>query len=139
MLHFADASTLVTSSNNIPIRVTIADLLKNKKMWKNKKIEVIGFYRVTFEVSALYESVADSRNTKDESSLWVSYHRIKPGFENKVKWSKNKFVRIVGIFDYKTKIDSEEPAEYGCGHLGMWPAEITYLELVEETSTNDQK
>ena len=107
-------------------KTTIEDLLAHKNEYRGRRVEVTGFYRSAFELSALYQTQEDAQSYRDESALWVMPFS-KPGCEGRLKFVREGFVRIVGVFTYNL-----DPM-LGVGHLNRWPAEISTLELFEVT------
>jgi hypothetical protein len=120
-------TTLLAVSGNpatedpTPARLGIAELVANREKWQGKRVEVSGYYFSAPEVSALYESEHDVGPAHDAQALWISWG-IAPGHEDKVKWPKTGYVRVVGKFEYKPN---------GSGHFGRWPGQIVSLELME--------
>lgn len=111
--------------NAVP-KVAITNLLAHMKEYRGKRVEVTGFYKSGFELSALYENQEDAKQFRDERALWIM-PLVKPGHETQVKFVKEGTVRVVGVFDYNAR----QP-ELGVGHLNGWPAQIVALELFEE-------
>jgi hypothetical protein len=109
-------------TNSTP-KVTIAELLKNKELWKGKRIEVSGFYVTGFEISALYENEHDAKSVRDEKGLWVDYYDEVASDKSKLRWVERGFIRIIGTFDFR--------ADSGSGYLNQWPARVRRIELVE--------
>ena len=120
-------TTLLAISGNpatedpTPARLGIAELIANREKWQGKRIEVLGYYFSAPEVSALYESEPDADPAHDARALWISWG-VAPGHEDRVKWPKTGYVRVIGKFEYKSN---------GSGYLGRWPGQIVSLELME--------
>lgn len=106
-------------------KTTIGDLLAHKKEYRGKRVEVTGYYRSAFELSALYQTQDDAKSYRNERALWIMPFP-KPGCEERLKFVREGFVRVVGVFTY----NHDDPS-LGVGHLNGWPAEITTLELFE--------
>ena len=114
-----------TNTNTVP-KVAITNLLTHMKDYRGKRVEVKGYYKSGFELSALYQNQEDAKSFRDARALWIMPF-VKPGHEKKVKFVKEGTVRIVGVFDYNVR----QP-DLGVGHLNGWPAQIVALELFEE-------
>jgi hypothetical protein len=114
-----------TKTNTVP-RVAISNLLTHMKDYRGKRVEVTGYYKSGFELSALYQNQDDARSLRDAQALWIMPF-MKPDHEKQVKFVKEGTVRIVGVFDYNVR----QP-ELGVGHLGQWPAQLVALEVFEE-------
>ena len=108
---------------NAVSKVSITELLRSKKEWKGKKVEIYGFFVSGVEVRALYENEAESNGTNDHKGLWIDFPTQAAIKTGKVKWVQRGFARVRGTFDFR-------PGE-GCGHLGQWPAKLRDVELVE--------
>jgi hypothetical protein len=111
---------------NTVIKVAITNLLSDMKHYYLMRVEVTGYYRSSFELSALYQSHEDAKALRDERALYIKPF-VKPGFEGKVRFIKEGHVRVVGVFHYNL----EDP-KLGVGHLNGWPAEILALEAFEQ-------
>lgn len=120
---------LHAGEDHAPKRLSIQALLADRKQYDGHRVEVIGFFRAGFEVRALYETEADAKSAQDSKSIWLSTYSIKPGCESQIIWSNNCFVRVIGVFGFRAKL--------GSGHLGMWPAQISQIELIEPCGQKD--
>jgi hypothetical protein len=121
------SSVAADSVTNAAPKVALANLLSHMKDYAGKRVEVTGYYRVGFEMSALYQSQEDAASFQDSKALWIHLFKIKRGQERNVKPADKKVVRIIGVFEYNRK----QP-DLGVGHLNRWPAEIVEVELLEE-------
>ena len=105
-----------------PIEVSVLQLLKHRKEYSGKRVEVNGYYRERFE----YSNLSDNKEDLDRTvGLWISPFS-KPGFETKLHFIEEGPVRVIGVFDYSAQYPTT-----GFGHLGGWPAALTSLELFE--------
>lgn len=105
--------------------LSIQTLLSDRERYNGQRVDVIGFLRVQFEVSAIYESETDARSARDSRSIWIKSSSIKSGCEPQICWTNDAFVRVVGVFTFREKL--------GSGHLGIWPAQIGEIELLAPT------
>jgi hypothetical protein len=106
---------------NTPPRVSIRELLENKDRWESHRVEVLGYYVCGFEHSVL----TTGKGEPSHKGLWIDPFRIAPGGRAKIGHVTNATVRVVGTF----KVNKGR----GSGHAGKCPAEITKIELLEET------
>lgn len=114
---------LPADTTNPPPKVSIETLLAQKNSWKDKRVEVSGFYVSGVEKSALYRNEAEATNAVPAESLWIDFRPL-PGHRKDVKWIKSGYLRTIGTFKFRPGL--------GSGHLGQWPAEITRLEVAQE-------
>lgn len=115
----ANQTNVVPASSSDTLKITIGNLLARKEDYKGRRVEVTGYYASWFEGSILRETKTNSGDV----TLWVDRFRLKPGHVGAIKWVESGFVRVIGTFDYREG--------YRSGHLGMCPAEITQVELLE--------
>jgi hypothetical protein len=111
----------VSAQNTLPKTnfvsgLAITNIIAHKQEFQGKRVEVKGYYWTGPESSQVSDGL---ERGPIESSLWVAYYRVKPGCEEKVKWSKKGLVRIVGRLNFLS------------GYPGPWPGEITDLEVFE--------
>jgi hypothetical protein len=120
LIALACTREVLAAETNLPpaAKLSVTNLLAHKSEYKGKRVEVTGYYLSYFECNKLSQHQGDS----DESSIWVHLWRVKPGHEKQIKTVTKGQVRVTGTFDFK---------DTGSGHLGMWAAEITDLELFE--------
>ena len=114
------AAPSVSVETNLVSGIAVTNLIERKQEFQGKRVEIKGYYWTAFEASQVSDGHVRGAAT---SSLWVAYYQVKPGSEEKVKWAKEGFVRIVGTLKFRPGL--------GSGHLGGWPAEITDLEVFE--------
>jgi hypothetical protein len=114
-------------------KVSISNLLKYRRNYFGKRVEVRGYYISGFEESALYEKKEDSQRFVENRNGFGPVRNglnigpfAKPGYERKVCPPKEGLVRVIGVFSYNTQQE-----ELGVGHLNQWPAELVALELFE--------
>lgn len=115
------------------IKVSISQLLKHRREYFGKRVEVRGYYRSYIEYSGLYERKEDVDRIVENPAmpgaindgLWIMPFG-KPGFEANLHFGKEGWVRVIGVFSYNT-----QQQDLGVGHLNGWPAELTSLELFE--------
>src|SRR2546426_8265170 len=58
---FAYGVFAAESVTNLVPRVAITNLLANKKAYQGKRVEVAGYYKSAFELSAIYHTQADAQ------------------------------------------------------------------------------
>jgi hypothetical protein len=115
-------TAVIPLKTNALAKVTIKELLQNKEHWNSNRVEVVGYYKCSFEYSVLTSMKGES----SRQGIWVNMFRIAPNA--KISQVSNAPARIIGLFRaYKGR---------GAGHLSMCPAEILNVELLEEYRTN---
>jgi hypothetical protein len=103
--------------------VSMIHVLQNPEKYAEQSIRVIGVASIKFEVTGLYISESDMRNSVTKNGLWLDVP------SNDVTRKLNgKFVIVEGVFDPTRK-----------GHLGMWSGMIKTVSRFELWSDPDQK
>jgi hypothetical protein len=111
--------------------VSFNKLLKKPEAYQGKNIELTGFYKHSFEKSALYITRSAAVVDNQENALWISFDYSFP--LNNSETSKNllgpdgefeklnkHLLRIRGKFDYESK-----------GHLGAYFGELSNIVSIE--------
>jgi hypothetical protein len=111
LLLSATSLTAADAVTNAVPKVAVTNLLAHGKEYNGKKVEVTGYYRRGFELSAMWDKQEDAKKLHIPMSIWVG-RSVKQGYESKIKLIKEGMVRIVGVFHY----GGEKP-EQGVGHL----------------------
>jgi hypothetical protein len=102
---------------NEPLRVK--EVLKSIDTLADKEILVQGVLSFAFEDVALYASLEDLQRARFESSIWLSVGSGSLRFDEEVcEKLHGKPVVIEGT------LFAPIPNVRGCGHFGLWPAEI---------------
>lgn len=110
--------------------VSIYQLLANPDKYHNRLIVISGFYRLGFELSALFASKDDADYFIGKNSLWITFNNKDLKLEspsskfNPLRRDERfdgKYVLIEGIFN-----------KDACGHLGMSAGEIKNVSRIVE-------
>ena len=121
--------------------VSIYQLIANPEKYHNRSVVISGYYRVGFELSALFASRDDADYLIGKNSLWVTFSnkdlKLEPTGSNlnrvpkDVSYFDGKYVLMEGIFN-----------KDACGHMGMSSGEIRSVSRIIElkrfsTATKD--
>ena len=107
-------------TNDETIQTSIVRLLARPEDYNGKRVEFIAYYLSAQEVSAAFLSkeAADSGNS--QLAIWVSVP-ANASTNIPIESVKQGYVLVRGTFKYDAKL--------GSGHLGMWPGEISPVEV----------
>ena len=103
--------------------VSLIHVIQNPEQYADKEIRVIGVANVKFEVTGLYVSEEDLRNSVTKNGVWIT---IPISDENRKL--HGKYVLVEGVFDPTTK-----------GHLGMWSGTIKDVKRLALWSDPEKK
>ena len=99
--------------------LSIVAVLESVSTYANKDILVQGVLSFAFENVALYASLDDLRQVHTNSSIWLSVGSGSLRFDERVcEKLHGKQVVVAG------RLLGPVPSVGGCGHFGLWPAEI---------------
>jgi len=101
------------------IQTSIVRLLAHPDAYNGKRVEIIGYYYSGLEVSAVFLSKEAAETGNVQLAIWVS--PPSKGTNNLIETLKEGFVHVRGAFKHDEKL--------GSGHLGMWPGEISQVEV----------
>jgi hypothetical protein len=79
--------------------VDFKSLKTNTKKYENKLISIKGFYILSFENVALYQTKYDADNFNTNKGIWINDTLS----NEKLEKLKNSYVRVSGIFSTKRK------------------------------------
>jgi hypothetical protein len=99
--------------------LTVNQALDNLSKLLGHDVQIKGILHFDHEDIAIYHHPGSERKLAYESSIWLTTGSGSLGFDEKACMKFNgKMVTVAGF------LIVPEQTSYGCGHMGLWPAEL---------------
>jgi hypothetical protein len=119
-------ASATSSAGELPVKVTVQQLLATPEKYVGKRVDVTGWYCVHAEDSQLYASSRAMSSGTIDDSIWMGSgseeprsHRRTPREVAEARRVANRDVRVIGTFHYQPQPDLGKSVPYARRYQGF--------------------